>query len=353
MSHRRSFNMIGSHLYMILSTILLMAAAVIIFSGVLTSFHWLLPVRRISSSTKRSVPKQEFFLTEQDERVKSLHLIGERHSGTRWVYQHLNECFNTSVVTVSDKLTRWKHWFQYEDENQVDAFADLYVIAMFRNPYDWVETMRKVPYHSPRHKNMEWHDFVTTPWTMPRFGRDLKIMREEDNHDENTNGTIRNNDNKKNNKNISNKNSINGDSGSRFCNNDFYYNQVVPCLDDSLVGDMHPLYEHDPLTGRPYPSILQLRRDKIVNFLSVEHYQGVKFFNAHKYEDLLQHGTWQLVEQLEDALGVTATCQPSYPTDSKTKRRRAHAEDYVEWMQKHVDWDTSESLVGYRVSDYV
>ncbi|KAI2512910.1 hypothetical protein MHU86_1456 [Fragilaria crotonensis] len=241
------------------------------------------------------------------------------------MYQHLSDCFSTSVA-VSEKLTRFKHWFQYEDENRVGAFEDLYVIALFRNPYDWIEMMRQVPYHSPRHKDMEWNDFVTTSWTMPRFGRDLLI------DDANATEKKRNSD-------------------SRFCENNFYYNQVVPCVEDSLVGDMHPLYEHDPITGIPYPSILHLRRDKIVNFLSVEHYKGVKYFDAWKFEDIVQHGSSQLLKELEGVLGVAATCRPSNPTEQRMNRHKL-SQEYVEWMKDHVDWNYSEALIGYHVSEY-
>ena len=47
---------------------------------------------------------------------------------------------------------------------------------------------KKVPYHSPRHKNIALHDFVTKPWTMHRSERDLMIMEEEDNDYDNNNG---------------------------------------------------------------------------------------------------------------------------------------------------------------------
>jgi hypothetical protein len=83
-------------------------------------------------------------------REESLHLIGERQSGTRWIHNHLRECFNHSI-TVEPRLTRWKHWFQYEDD--VDAFHEIHVVVLFRNPFDWVESMRKVPNHCPNHIN--------------------------------------------------------------------------------------------------------------------------------------------------------------------------------------------------------
>ena len=97
---------------------------------------------------------------------------------------------------------------------------------------------------------------------MPRFGRDLRIA-----------------------------NRTTSSRGDRICEQDFYYHQVVPCLDDSLVGEMHPLYEHEPVSGKPYKSILDLRRDKILNFASIEHYDGIAFFDAWKYEDVMQRLT--------------------------------------------------------------
>lgn len=261
----------------------------------------------------------EFVLTmmERSKRNQKLYLIGERHSGTRWVYHHLSECFNKSVA-VSEKLARWKHWFQYEID--FDVADDVYVIAMFRNPYEWVEMMRRVPHHSPLHNNLQWKEFVTTPWTMPRFGRDLNIV-----------------------------NHTNSSGSDRICEQAFYYNQVVPCLDNSPVGEMHPLYEHDPVSGRPYRSILDLRRDKILNFVSIEHYDGVVFFDTWKYEDVVEQGSAQLVKQLEEVMGVTATCQPRAVEVSKKPQLDL---DYLEWMKQHVDWDTSEAMIGYDISDF-
>lgn len=275
-----------------------------------------------TSTTKHSTTTSthvEFILTmmEPKKRKQNLHLIGERHSGTRWVYNHLSECFNKSV-TVSEKLARWKHWFQYEID--FDVAEDTYVIAMFQNPYEWVERMRRVPHHSPLHKNLEWKEFVTTPWTMPRFGRDLRIA----NHTPSS-------------------------RADRICEQGFYYDQVVPCLDDSPVGEMHPLYEHNPVSGRPYKSILDLRRDKILNFVSIEHYDGVAFFDAWKYEDVVEQGSAQLVKQLEEVMGVTATCQSR---ETEEWKRIQLDLDYVKWMQEHVDWDNSEAVIGYHVSDY-
>lgn len=41
----------------------------------------------------------------------TIHVLGERHSGTKWITQHLEECFN-HTADIRRGLTRWKHWFR-------------------------------------------------------------------------------------------------------------------------------------------------------------------------------------------------------------------------------------------------
>lgn len=300
--------------------IVLAAAASQWYSHNRTPGAW--PAQRYSKQGRGNRLVQ-FFETGPLERGKTLHILGERHSGTRWIYHHLSECFNSSI-TVTQKLTRWKHWFQYEED--VDAFNDLYVVTMFRNPYDWVELMRRVPNHAPLHRTMGWNDFVETPWTMPRSDRDLEMVNGEDTR--------------------------NRTAHHRVCDQAFYYNEVVPCVEEERsVG--HAKYElRNDMSGEAYESILQLRRDKILNFLSIEQYQGVKYFDAWKYEDLAMEGSAQLVRQLEAALGIKATCKPLEPSANKYVQRPKLDLDYVQWMQDHVDWDDSEALVGYHRTDY-
>jgi len=90
-------------------------------------------------------------------------------------------------------------------------------------------------------------------------------------------------------------------------------------------------------------SLLELRRDKIYNFLSVAKFQGVKHFEAVRYEDMVQNGTSSLVFRLEKALGVSAHCQPTEP---RPLLNRLLTDHYLEWMYEHVDWD-AEDLLGY------
>ncbi len=92
----------------------------------------------------RTGSSQEGEIHEADEQlsnnIKAISILGERNSGTTWIYEHLGECFNHSIP-VRRRLTRYKHWFQ--DERVGSVTEDTLVISMFRNPFEWVEGMRK------------------------------------------------------------------------------------------------------------------------------------------------------------------------------------------------------------------
>jgi len=103
--------------------------------------------------------------------IKELSIIGERNSGTSWTVHHLTECFSHSL-NVIDQLVRHKHWFQHDVPNGRERVGTA-VVAIFRDPYFWVEAMRDVPHHSPAHYKMDWEQFVKTQWTMPRSSSDF------------------------------------------------------------------------------------------------------------------------------------------------------------------------------------
>jgi hypothetical protein len=76
----------------------------------------------------------------------SLHLIGERHSGTKWMSEHLHKCFPD--IRFNNNLYRWKHWFQDES---VEKFPGerFVVVAQFRNAYTWTEGSKSLPKKHP------------------------------------------------------------------------------------------------------------------------------------------------------------------------------------------------------------
>ncbi|KAL9186933.1 hypothetical protein ACHAXT_010653 [Thalassiosira profunda] len=265
--------------------------------------------------------------------IQSIHLIGERHSGTKWITSHLQQCFGDQLP-VFNRYTRWKHWFQKDDvdddksqeegRNYHPTNSSL-VVAMFRDPIDWVNSMRKKPYHSPVHYGLDWTEFVRKPWTMERGSADAELAWW-------------------------------GNTNEAECLHRFSYNEVVPCspmdrnmyngtINGRVVGVTYEL-NHDG-SGRPYDSILDLRRDKIQNFLSVANFDGVKAFLPVQLEQLVSRGTRALIEEIETISGVKAACYPSPALAKPSKKLNA---SYVRWMNEHVDWEV-EKLVGYSRRD--
>ena len=260
--------------------------------------------------------------------IRTINLIGERHSGTKWITSHIQDCFGDQI-TVLNRYTRYKHWFQYGDRDESDTYyhppKSSLVVSIFRDPYEWVDSMIKKPYHSPNHFDLDWKSFITKPWTIDRWYGDQAII----------------------------------DVGTQLnatCMHRFAFDEVIPCsgLDRHMnnitrkgrrVGVIYEL-NHDG-SGRPYDSILELRRDKIKNFLNVAKYDGVASLIPVQYEYLVSKGTARLIGQIESITGLQANCKPDPPRRARIKDLDAN---FIQYMNDNVDWKV-EQLIGYNKRD--
>lgn len=250
--------------------------------------------------------------------IKQISILGERNSGTRWIYSHLGTCFN-HTIPVKKRLTRYKHWFQYDAKENIPNST--LVIAQFRNPYEWIEAMRKIPHHATEHIDLEWKEFVTKPWTMERVGLDLEMK--------NTTG--------------------------RVCQENFHYHEVISCNAEPFpegyfkekqkyLSRHQPCYEmRNDGSGQPYSSILEMRSDKIRNFMEVKRFEGVHALWTVQYEYFLKRGTEALIRKIEKETGVEAKCS-MYPPQNRPVRKIEKS--LIRYLDAHLDWDT-EKLVGY------
>ena len=183
--------------------------------------------------------------------------------------------------------------------------------------------MVEKPHHSPLHVGLRWKKFVTKPWTMPRPERDLALK--------NSSGPV--------------------------CQQNFHYNEIVSCVPGHKPANFtkpnkrFTFYSgHQPQyelmlngDGEAYHSILQLRADKIVNFLNVSSWDYVSNVMVVQYERLVSQGTLGLVKQIEDLTGVSAACPPVPPQHRPIRRLN---KNFVRWISDHADWSV-ENLIGY------
>lgn len=270
--------------------------------------------------------------------LKMISLIGERNSGTRWISNHLKECFSSSVK-VEHRLVRHKHWFQHDILPDIRINNKTLVIALFRNPIDWVDAMRRRPHHAPMHFQKHWSEFVQIPWTLPKRP-DLDVTFIEHKKRKHMNST------------------------KAFCHENFLPHQLVSCikypfptkqdykkyLKNHNLGNVLPSFSGNlpryelKENGRPYASILEMRAAKIKNFLSIKDWDWIMHVHVEQYERLLQEGTSHLLDYITSITGVSANCTPIPP------QIRSHKQsldpDYINWMNHNVDWNTEE-LIGY------
>ena len=218
---------------------------------------------------------------------------------------------------MHNKYADWKHWFQDEEELQEKiAENSALVVVMFRDPYSWVEAMRVEPHHAHSHVNwseiieenkhlgwrerggrpLEWHEFVTKPW-------------------------IGENNNRK--------------------------------IDGLGINSYELQFDG---SDRAYSSVIDLRRDKIINFLSVANFMGTRALLPMRFEDLNTNGTSHLLESIEREGGLKANCSAIV---GKAGRQHRHLEykpitiheklpqEFIDWMNKYVDWEV-ENRIGYQ-----
>ena len=178
---------------------------------------------------------------------------------------------------------------------------------LVRDPYYWVDAMRRKPWHATEHFGLNWKDFVSKPWTMDRVGLDLEI-----------DGVV-----------VDTASSGNDPRPNVTCQENYQYHQIVSCIAFPFPKDHYfmfkgeskkqrnmfersrPFYEMHYDTGKPYDSLLELRRDKILNFLSTTNYSHVRDHVVVNYEKLIREGTGFLVKYVEAATGAKATCRPA------------------------------------------
>jgi hypothetical protein len=208
------------------------------------------------------------------------------------------------------------------------------VLAQFRNPYEWLKAMEHVPHHAPAHlrtqigadllhhsANNDWQIFLTKPWTTERVGADLLMH------------------------------------GDELCQEEFRYKDIVSCSVEPLphshynhtlrFSEHQPFYEmRNDGSGLPYDNIMEMRSDKIRNFLSVVDYPGVADVWNIQYEFLVQKGTQHLLDRIQQWTGITPQCSAKDPQTRAPKASRVISPEFAAHVRQHLNW-TVEAMIGY------
>ena len=201
--------------------------------------------------------------------IDQIVILGERHSGAEWLMDKLPKVFPNTPIRYGLNDDRPGKYFQSDEEPHTiieeSPLLNTLVIVTFLNSYDWVELMRQRPINAPAHVDLDWSDFITSPWDRKRSNLDLALNPE--------------------------------DTTTANCSHGFHYDEIIPCMTNRIpTADNFPLYELHPrkalvgdprLAGIAYDSLLELRADKIRNFLNVGSYDGVVEFIVLRYEDLM------------------------------------------------------------------
>eukprot|EP00978_Attheya_sp_CCMP212_P021199 scaffold61685_cov54-Attheya_sp.AAC.1 len=222
---------------------------------------------------------------------------------------------------------RYKHWFQ--DDFREDLQDQTLVLAIFRNPHDWVKAMSHKPHHAPAHlfPDMDWEKFVTSPWTMERSEMDLALQNET----------------------------------GQVCRQHFAYNEVNSCLRfpfpehkrdevQTSFSSLEPFYElRRDGSGLAYDNILELRKEKILNFMTLGDFHNTYDSWNYRYEELVEEGTDGLISRIEKLTGLVRKCKAA-PANKSIRRKltsRPLEKQLIGHINQYVDWEV-EALIGYK-----
>ena len=210
------------------------------------------------------------------------------------------------------------------------------------------------PYHAPYHVEaltatdispLPWRDFVARPWTIRGGGS-------TDDDDDDTMASA-----------VRRSSSFPGP-----CQEGFARGEVVPCdptnrtahLPLSRQRGFTPVYELSP-EGRPYDNLLDLRADKIANFVLHVPFLLLPTRSSRssssssvvlvRYEDVLRDGAGPLVADVAARMQQNVSCVPPGPQPERLLRQRRPLEmdpEFRHWVARHVHTEMEE-LVGYDV----
>jgi len=301
----------------------------------------------------------------------AIHIIGERHSGVDEIQRELKLCFG-HAIHVKSGLLRAAYWWQFPNKlkNFDTSTEGEYgiVVALFRNPYDWVESMRLEPKHALDHFNvihkkpLEWQVFLNKSWTFDRIKyqdwmtEDVNVLRDIHNEYRETTHTRKMGIEEI--VSLPITNAIRNRLANHSCTEDFHWFDVIPCsIKDHDSTKLLAPFPSDMLyelqrdgSGKPYENILRLREDKVIHFNEeISKFTAIQHYLPYRYEDLIIHGTDILLKQVEEALpGIKSQCKPTQP---KQYIYNVLPYPMIDYLNAKINWSVEASMGYKKLSD--
>ena len=105
----------------------------------------------------------------------------------------------------------------------------------------------------------------------------------------------------------------------------------------------NPVYEHNPLDGKPFENLMELRAFKLRNVLSLPEKWELAGIGFVPYDNLLGKGLQSLTDEIGSILGISDSCPTLEPFE---KAPYNFSDEYRNWITDAVQWDV-EKLIGY------
>jgi hypothetical protein len=371
--------------------------------------------------------RNDVYTPHSPKGLTAIRLIGERHSGTTWITAALLRCFPS--VNVHNVVVNQKHWMQHSPEHIVGMFQNhsssnelatfgaqhgtqftwqdiasaenpkeifnrTFVVAIFRDPYNWMEAMRLLPHHWPNHikinsttipdddhmehkRNLSYYTGQEQEILAFKMAKLREYQNESNLHDTPWNQKHENVTKRmpqatalpwrqfveQARMTMGNSSRLEDQQGGEImCQKGYHFGCISPChvtrnytlggftaLEIAKLGGSYhdPIYEQRS-DGTPYLHPLELRAAKIKNFVELPQNWKLGGFLSVQYEDVKKRGTQFLLDQIANEFGVSpvAKCnRRTRPNPDKGNHKLEPA--WEQWITQNADWEM-EARVGYK-----
>lgn len=92
--------------------------------------------------------------------INTFTIYGERHSGTNLLESLIETKTNLRCIWTYG----WKHFFGFTNYKKLIQANNTLFVGIVRNPYDWIMSMYKKPYHVPTKNKQDIHSFLFNDW---------------------------------------------------------------------------------------------------------------------------------------------------------------------------------------------